>query len=516
MKKILLITLIILLSVNAETLFEVKDAFDRPVFSISDDGMRVINDGDTMMVISAAEARINLDNSKDRALSRSFSVSTNTTGKAGLANVLEVTTSDLTLRGGATGDQYTNFSPDNIFIGLKSGINTSGVNNVFVGNLAGLSNSTGFRNIFVGPEAGNANLGGDENVFVGYKAGNLNSSGNRNVFIGNEAGMSNISGFQNICIGDAAGRKSTAALGVFIGTSAGIANTTGSANMFVGNQAGANNTTGSFNMYLGWMAGVHSNGTNNTLLGTLSGWGNYTGDNNVYIGMYAGKDNNGGSNNVFVGYDTSVYGSNKLAIDNSDTATPLIYGDFSSNALTVNGTLLVTGNTGVGGTLTTASNATINGQTNIINSANVAGSKGLVIDTDGESSDIPLRIRTNGTPGSWTDADTKFVVWGDGLVESKSIKVNSGTELNMVQAGTYSAGTNSVGGVKTVTVYYPTAFTSTPKVNVTVKGGNYTDTFAITTRNVTTTYFQVNIYRVDSAGGIWGQTLSLDWMAWQQ
>ena len=91
MKKILLIILASLLLLNAETLFEIKDASDNPVFSISDDGMRVINNGDTMMVITAAEAKINLGNSKNKALSRSFSVTTSTTGKAGLANILEVT-----------------------------------------------------------------------------------------------------------------------------------------------------------------------------------------------------------------------------------------------------------------------------------------------------------------------------------------------------------------------------------------------------------------------------------------
>ncbi len=76
MKKILLIILASLLLLNAETLFEIKDASDNPVFSISDDGMRVINNGDTMMVITAAEAKINLDNSKNKALSRSFIIVT--------------------------------------------------------------------------------------------------------------------------------------------------------------------------------------------------------------------------------------------------------------------------------------------------------------------------------------------------------------------------------------------------------------------------------------------------------
>ena len=417
MKKILFVILIILFSLNAETLFEIKNASDQPVFSISDDGMRVINNGDTMMVITAAEAKINLDNSKDKALSRSFSVTTSTTGKAGLANVLEVTTDATTMREGVLGNRYTNFSPENIFIGLNSGINSTGVNNVFVGNQAGLTNGTGFSNVFVGPDAGTSNSGGDENVFMGYRAGQLNSSGNRNVYLGNEAGMSNISGFQNICIGDAAGKNNTAILSVFIGTSAGIDNTSGTANMFIGNQAGANNTTGGFNNYLGWMSGVHCNGTNNTLLGTMSGWGNYTGDNNVYLGMGAGQDNNGGSNNVFIGYNTTVFGSNKLAIDNFETSTPLIYGDFSTNALTINGTLTTTGNATVGGTFTSNGNAIFKGTS--------------------------LQIYTN--PGTGIDP-TNYVYQGSGLQSTSKQFAFTVNDALWVTSNAYIDGTANIVG----------------------------------------------------------------------
>ena len=53
-----------------------------------------------------------------------------------------------------------------------------------------------------------------------------------------------------------------------------------------------------------------------------------------------------GSDNVFIGNQAgfSETGSNTLYIDNSNTATPLIKGDFATDALTVTGTLAVTGN----------------------------------------------------------------------------------------------------------------------------------------------------------------------------
>ncbi|MDB5282481.1 MAG: hypothetical protein JWO06_1556, partial [Bacteroidota bacterium] len=44
----------------------------------------------------------------------------------------------------------------------------------------------------------------------------------------------------------------------------------------------------------------------------------------------------------------------------------------------------------------------------------------------------------------------------------------------------------------------------------------FTDMFAISTTNVTTTSVQVNVYRVDgTSGGGWSQNLQLDWIAIQ-
>ncbi|NOR45433.1 MAG: hypothetical protein GQ534_07585 [Candidatus Delongbacteria bacterium] len=565
---IFIFVLLSALLLNAETLFEVKDAQDSTVFSISDDGMRVFNLGDTLMVITTSDIKAYIGESKDRALSRSFSISTNTTGK-GYTNAFEVGsdstkigTSSTTMRAGGAG-RYTAFGLENMFIGLNSGISAtpglpeaySGKYNVFLGNDAGASNTSGFLNTFSGYQAGMANTEGNQNsfygfhagysatsgtdnVFIGTRAGYSNSTGSYNVSIGNDAGSAN-SGTGNVNIGNEAGMNNKSIANVFIGTSAGKANSDGAANTFIGNLAGAINTTGTYNTYMGWTAGASNNGSNNTFLGTWAGWNVIGADNNVYLGYFTGKGNDYGDNNVFIGSNVNVGGSDKLAIDNMSTSTPLIYGDFGTNALTINGTLLATGNTGVGGnltitgsaivqgsiqtysnalvagTLTTGGNATINGFTNIVNDADVTGAKGLVIDTDGEWGDIPLRIRTNATASGWTDDDTQFIVWGDGCVESKSIKINSGTEIYMTQSGTIIVGTHS-GGVKTVTKTFDTAFTAVPKINVTAKGDAATDVYAVTTRNVTTTSFQVNIYRVDNPGGGWGQNLKIDWFGWQQ
>ena len=135
--------------------------------------------------------------------------------------------------------------------------------------------------------------------------------------------------------------------------------------------------------------------------------------------------------------------------------------------------------------------------------------RGIIIDTDSDASDYALRLRSNSTASGQTDTDTKFLLTGDG-----GITLNGGSKVTKIQHGAYTAGTGS-GGVKTVTITFSSAFTGTPKVNVTVRGGDYNDVFAVTTRNVSATQFQVNIYRVDSPGGLWGQSLVLDWFAWE-
>ncbi|OFX60139.1 MAG: hypothetical protein A2046_10775 [Bacteroidetes bacterium GWA2_30_7] len=147
-----------------------------------------------------------------------------------------------------------------------------------------------------------------------------------------------------------------------------------------------------------------------------------------------------------------------------------------------------------------------------ISTGDGVGMRGIIIDTDADGTDYALRLRSNSSASGLTDSDTKFLLSGDG-----GITLNGGTKIEKIQHGTYTAGTNSAGGVKTVTITFNSAFSTTPKVNVTVKGGNYNDVFAITTRSVSSTQFQVNITRVDSpySGGTWGQTLYLDWFAWE-
>ncbi|HEV7782512.1 MAG TPA: hypothetical protein VGO58_14660 [Chitinophagaceae bacterium] len=88
--------------------------------------------------------------------------------------------------------------------------------------------------------------------------------------------------------------------------------------------------TGVNNLFAGASAGILTTGSNNVLLGY--GAGLNVGSNNVMIGSGAG------------GAET---GNNKLYIDNSNTHLPLIYGDFSKDSLSVNGSLNIEGALGL-------------------------------------------------------------------------------------------------------------------------------------------------------------------------
>ncbi len=180
-----------------------------------------------------------------------------------------------------------------------------GADNVILGYQAGYY-CDGDYNVVLGREAAYAHSGstaGDYGVFLGYRAGYSLQSGNYNICIGGQAGLSLTGGSDNVCIGGLAGHQMTST----------------SYNVCIGNQAGRYNI-----------------GTGNVFLGSNAGRNN-TGTNSIFIGNRAGY------------YETE---SNVLYIAVSDTATPLIYGEFNNNLVRINGDLDVTGDLTVSGTST--------------------------------------------------------------------------------------------------------------------------------------------------------------------
>ncbi|GEM_PF-915719 len=397
MRNMICILFILVTVIYSETLFEVKDASNNTVLDVSTDGIRIMNYPDTLMIISSSEIRANIDNSK--GLSRTFSITTPSSvkgfkdimkvtadstrfwisdsgsgfgvssqtalkEKSVATNFLKVSNANTEMREGTAGDRYTDFSPDNIFLGLNSGIittpgspslysgrsniflgnesgkvNTSGYDNVLLGDSAGISNTTGFRNVFIGSSAGKGNSYGEDNIYIGYKSG-YNENGGQNIFIGNYSGYNNTSS-QNLFIGEYSGEKNTTGnRNSFLGFFAGQDNITGGNNTYVGQMAGINNLQSSNTMVGYWSGGQNIDGTSNSFLGYRSGVQS-TGSNNVFLGYQAGEGNLG-SGSVMIGYQAGMSSgsiSDKLYIANSSTSTPLIYGEFDNDFVKINGKL---------------------------------------------------------------------------------------------------------------------------------------------------------------------------------
>lgn len=251
--------------------------------------------------------------------------------------------------------------------------------NIALGRNALLETTTGDKNIAVGDGALSNNLTGANNVAVGYAAQISASTNNKNnTSLGFRSAYS-MQGYSNTAIGgDVMGKpavsytvNNTVAIGdsvlfniatgasnnTAVGTKALYSNTSGRTNTAFGARALYDNTTGNNNVAIGDSAGYNNTvsnlvaigskalwnntiGTGNTAVGYQGMFSNVTGSTNTAVGNSAGYLNTG-SGNVFVGYNAgySEAGSNKLYIDNSNTTTPLVYGDFSTNVLRVNGTL---------------------------------------------------------------------------------------------------------------------------------------------------------------------------------
>ena len=216
---------------------------------------------------------------------------------------------------------------DNAAVGYRSlRNNTSGNENIAIGNEAMFLNETGFSNTALGVHALRNSTGGNFNMAIGESSMHDLTTGDQNVGLGFQTLYSN-NGNYNVAFGNQSGRNSSGSFNNFFGYNTGR-NTTGLGNIFIGNECGYNNTSGSNNVFIGYYSGII----------------NTVGNNNVYIGSEAGY-NSTGSNNVFIGYDagSDEIGSNLLYIANSNTTSPLLYGDFSNDSLAVNGDLTTTG-----------------------------------------------------------------------------------------------------------------------------------------------------------------------------
>ena len=105
------------------------------------------------------------------------------------------------------------------------------------------------------------------------------------------------------------------------------------------------NSNGDYNTALGaWTLKDNLSGTSNTAIGALA-LNKSKSSNNVAIGSSALYNNINGEGNVAIGKSAGYNetGSNKLYIENSNSATPLIYGEFNNDLIRINGKQEITG-----------------------------------------------------------------------------------------------------------------------------------------------------------------------------
>lgn len=209
-----------------------------------------------------------------------------------------------------------------VFLGYQAGKNNSSPTNTGIGYNSLLVNSSGYSNTALGYQSLMSNITGWGNTAIGSGSLKLNT-GNTNTSVGHGSLSINTTGGTNSAFGySALSWNTTGAANTALGHSVLNQNSTGRSNTGSGNSALTLNETGSYNSAYGARALVQMvSGSNNSALGYSAG-GNATGSGNVFIGYRAGEDE---------------AGSNKLYIANSNTTTPLIYGDFSIPKVAING-----------------------------------------------------------------------------------------------------------------------------------------------------------------------------------
>ncbi len=180
------------------------------------------------------------------------------------------------------------------------------------------------------------------------------------IFIGNTAGSQNSGNSASVGIGFNSLKNSTSSYNTAIGAHTLEDNTNGSSNTAVGSYTLYKNIDGNYNTAIGYKSMNNSttavqntaigsktlyniiSGMDNVVVGNSAAGSLQSGSGNTIIGAKAGYQNTG-NRNIFIGNRAGYNetGSDKLYIDNSSTNTPLIYGDFLSNMIKINGSLTI-------------------------------------------------------------------------------------------------------------------------------------------------------------------------------
>jgi subtilisin-like proprotein convertase family protein len=203
----------------------------------------------------------------------------------------------------------------------------------------------------------------------------------------------------------------------------------------------------------------------------------------------------GTNNNVIVTSNDTVFVT-KLTVANTINSN-----NVTTNAISTN----------------TAANLNgINSQLKIIETDNAnkqwkceVNNSNMMITEDGIATPFVLKAGT----------DNNVIVTTNDTVAIKKLQVgNNGTALAKMQNGTYSVGPGGVNAnTKQVTLTFPTAFTSIPRVVATVQNelSTYNDEFMVTIKSISTTNVVFIVRRLDAVNAGWGQSPVINWWAFE-
>ncbi|MFM2393075.1 MAG: hypothetical protein RLZZ546_1057, partial [Bacteroidota bacterium] len=235
--------------------------------------------------------------------------------------------------------------------GSSTAANNTGLDNNVIGHSTLYNNTSGSRNHTLGTQTLFNNTTGSANIAIGYRSLYNNTDRSGNIAVGDSTLHDNGIGAVfledatfNTAIGSNAMKSNTTGFyGTAVGYKALMKNTTGRFNTAMGHGAMMNlNTHSSANSAFGQGALFNQTGGSggNTGIGAGALNGVTTGALNTGLGYRAGFTNQG-EKNIFIGSEAGYYetGSNKLYIENTnaDSTSALIFGNFSSNKIRVNG-----------------------------------------------------------------------------------------------------------------------------------------------------------------------------------
>jgi len=331
---------------------------------------------------------------------------------------------------------------DNITIGTRAGQNLNNhPGNIAIGTDSLVSYATGLSgfgwNIAIG-SAAMKSLDGNHthNVAVGRGAIENQTSVDRCTAIGTYA----LQGPSTIASGAV---SNTVAIGF---NAMSDVNGNAFSNVAVGADTFVNFTSGNSNVAVGDHSGIRGPGNRNVTLGYYGGQYITGGDQNITIGTYAGPNTQG-----------TYY--NKMWIDIARTDTPLIYGDFATDTITINGNLVVTGTlTGSPAVFTEDANSNIVGGVGAGASITTGTGNFFAGDSAGNAIQFnDLNVIIGHTAGSAIVGDNNIVI-GAGSAANVSGTTNS----NNIFIGT-NAGPLTVSAVSNK-IFIDTEATDTPLI----------------------------------------------------